>query len=126
MERYVEAWEQNGVETVVEMLAEDATFAMPPLASWFGGREEIGMFLDGWPMSGAGAGARSARRERAARACVLRVGRGRADYLPFALNVLTFRGDLIGDVVAFVARKIRPSAHPLLRTLGGRGHDPHG
>ena len=38
MERYVDAWERNDFETVVEMLAEDATFAMPPLASWFGGR----------------------------------------------------------------------------------------
>ena len=53
VERYVEAWEQNDFETVVEMLAEDATFAMPPLASWFGGREEIAMFLEGWPLSGS-------------------------------------------------------------------------
>src|SRR5213078_14511 len=35
---YVDAWQRGDVETVVAMLAEDATFAMPPLATWFGGR----------------------------------------------------------------------------------------
>ncbi len=52
VERYLEAWEQNDVETVMEILAEDATFSMPPLASWFGGEESIRIFLAGWPMSG--------------------------------------------------------------------------
>src|ERR671936_2386303 len=52
VDRYVEAWENGDVETVVEMLAEDAVFAMPPLASWFGGREEIEEFLRYSPMSG--------------------------------------------------------------------------
>ena len=53
VDRYVEAWEQNDFETVIEMLAEDATFAMPPLATWFGGTDEIRIFLEGWPLSGA-------------------------------------------------------------------------
>ena len=35
------------------MLTEDAAFAMPPLQTWFRGREEIGAFLAGWPLSGA-------------------------------------------------------------------------
>src|SRR5436305_1226924 len=38
VDRYVEAWIAGDVETVVSMLTEDATFAMPPLASWFGPR----------------------------------------------------------------------------------------
>src|SRR5438067_6220133 len=41
VDRYVEAWEHDDVETVVGMLTEDATFAMPPLGTWFGGRDEI-------------------------------------------------------------------------------------
>ena len=44
---------ENDFERSSTMLAEDATFAMPPLASWFGGREEIATFLAGWPMSGS-------------------------------------------------------------------------
>jgi RNA polymerase sigma-70 factor (ECF subfamily) len=105
VERYVEAWEQNDFQTVVEMLAEDATFAMPPLASWFGGREEIAMFLEGWPLSGSW-------RWRPLRATAngqpalafYAWDDGEQAYLPFALNVLSFRGELISDVVAFVAR----------------------
>ena len=38
---YVEAWERGDVEAVVAMLAEDATFSMPPLRTWYGGRDEI-------------------------------------------------------------------------------------
>src|SRR5436309_2362174 len=49
---YVDAWQRGDVEAVVAMLTEDATFAMPPLRTWFGGREEIGIFLAGWPLSG--------------------------------------------------------------------------
>ena len=49
---YVEAWQRGDVEAVVSMLTEDASFTMPPLRTWFHGREEIGIFLDGWPLSG--------------------------------------------------------------------------
>ena len=34
------------------MLTEDATFSMPPCASWFAGLEAIAPFLAGWPLSG--------------------------------------------------------------------------
>jgi RNA polymerase sigma-70 factor, ECF subfamily len=117
VERYVAAWEQNDFETVVEMLAEDATFAMPPLASWFRGREEIAMFLEGWPMSGSW-------RWRPIRATAngqpalafYAWDEDEQAYLPFALNVLTFRGKLISDVVAFVARTIDlPPTHSYAR-----------
>src|SRR5436305_3718897 len=49
---YVEAWQRGDVEAVVSMLAEDASFSMPPLRTWFHGRDEIGIFLAGWPLSG--------------------------------------------------------------------------
>ena len=105
VDRYVEAWEQNDFETVVAMLAEDATFAMPPLASWFGGREEIAMFLEGWPLSGSWRWRpiRVTANGQPALAFYAWDEDERA-YLPFALNVLTFRGEEISDVVAFVTR----------------------
>jgi RNA polymerase sigma-70 factor (ECF subfamily) len=106
VERYLEAWEQNDVDTVMEMLAEDATFAMPPLASWFGGEESIRIFLEGWPMSGAWRWrALPVRANGQAALAFYTWDDGHQAYLPFALNVLTFRADeRIGDVVAFVAR----------------------
>jgi RNA polymerase sigma-70 factor, ECF subfamily len=105
VDRYVEAWERNDFETVVEMLAEDATFAMPPLATWFGGHEEIRMFLEGWPLSGAWRWRpiRATANGQPALAFYAWDEDAQA-YLPFALNVLTFRGELISDVVAFVTR----------------------
>ena len=42
--RYVDAWERDDVETFASMLTEDATFAMPPLASWYQSREGIALW----------------------------------------------------------------------------------
>jgi RNA polymerase sigma-70 factor (ECF subfamily) len=105
VERYMAAWEQNDVETVMSMLAEDASFAMPPLASWFGGHDEIKIFLEGWPMSGAWRWRPLPTRANGQPALAFYAwDEDEQAYLPFALNVLTFRGDRISDVVAFVAR----------------------
>jgi RNA polymerase sigma-70 factor, ECF subfamily len=87
------------------MLAEDATFAMPPLASWFGGEESIRIFLAGWPLSGAWRWRPIPARANGQPALAFYAwDEDEQAYLPFALNVLTFRGDKISDVVAFVAR----------------------
>jgi RNA polymerase sigma-70 factor (ECF subfamily) len=105
VERYLEAWERNDVDTVMEMLAEDATFAMPPLASWFGGDESIRIFLEGWPMSGTWRWRALPVRANGQPALAFYIwDEDEAAYMPFALNVLTFRGERISDVTAFVAR----------------------
>ena len=51
VERYVDAWERGDVDAVVAMLSEDATMAMPPLPTWYGGRDAIDAFLSGWPLA---------------------------------------------------------------------------
>jgi RNA polymerase sigma-70 factor (ECF subfamily) len=51
VERYMEAWDRGDVDAVVAMLAEDATFSMPPNAQWFRGREPIRDFLPRGPLS---------------------------------------------------------------------------
>jgi RNA polymerase sigma-70 factor (ECF subfamily) len=51
VERYMEAWDRGDVDAVVAMLAEDATFSMPPNAEWFRGREVIREFLPRGPLS---------------------------------------------------------------------------
>ena len=38
---YVDAWERNDIEGVVALLTEDAAISMPPLASWFGPRDQF-------------------------------------------------------------------------------------
>jgi RNA polymerase sigma-70 factor, ECF subfamily len=105
VERYMAAWETNDVETVMEILAEDATFSMPPLASWFAGEESIRTFLAGWPMSGTWRWRPIPVRANGQPALAFYAwDEDERAYLPFALNVLTFRGNRIADVTAFVAR----------------------
>jgi len=50
-ERYVAAWEAADVGRLLALLAEDATFAMPPLPQWFRGRAAIAEFLRTGPFS---------------------------------------------------------------------------
>jgi len=109
VDAYVEAWERNDVDTVVAMLAEDATFAMPPLASWFGPRDQIAAFLAGFPLSGTWRWRALRTRANGQEALAFYAwDEEERAHLPFALNVLTLRGDRISDVVAFVARSIEP------------------
>jgi RNA polymerase sigma-70 factor (ECF subfamily) len=105
VEQYADAWERNDVDTVVSMLAEDAAFTMPPMARWFQGHDGIRGFLERWSMlpdwgwksiptvaNGQPALAfYSWDEEVGAR-------------VPFAVNVLTFEGEKIKEVDAFIVR----------------------
>jgi RNA polymerase sigma-70 factor (ECF subfamily) len=110
VERYLQAWEQNDIDTVVAILSEDVCFAMPPAASWFHGREALKIFLAGWPMSGDWRWRGIPVRANGQPALAFYAwDEDEQAYLPFALNVLTFRGDEITDVVAFINRTTEPT-----------------
>jgi RNA polymerase sigma-70 factor (ECF subfamily) len=47
---YVDAWERADVEGILSMLAQDATFSMPPASNWFRGHADIGAFLPRGPL----------------------------------------------------------------------------
>ena len=49
---YVDAWERGDVDAVVSLLAEDASMAMPPIPTWYAGREDVVAFLRATPMAG--------------------------------------------------------------------------
>jgi RNA polymerase sigma-70 factor (ECF subfamily) len=105
VDRYVDAWERDDVQAFAALLTEDASFAMPPLASWYAGREAIVSWAKSWPLSGAW-------RWRAMRASANgQVALGfyawsgdEQRHRPFALNVLSFRGAQVSAVTAFIAR----------------------
>jgi RNA polymerase sigma-70 factor, ECF subfamily len=113
VDRYVDAWERNDVDAFAAMLAEDATFAMPPLASWYRGREGIAAWAAGWPLSGDWDWRVVQTRANGQPALGFYTwDPNHQAYLPFALNVLTFRGTEISDVTAFVARSIETPDEP--------------
>jgi RNA polymerase sigma-70 factor (ECF subfamily) len=45
VDAFVTAWERADVPALLDLLAKDARFTMPPLPAWFDGREDIGRFL---------------------------------------------------------------------------------
>jgi RNA polymerase sigma-70 factor, ECF subfamily len=44
--RFVDAWNRADIPGIVAMLAEDASFSMPPVPTWFRGRDDIAAFLN--------------------------------------------------------------------------------
>jgi RNA polymerase sigma-70 factor, ECF subfamily len=114
VERYVDAWERGDVDAILAMLAEDATFAMPPIPTWYRGRDAIAAFLPRGPLlerwrfvpvraSGQvafGTYAWDAEEEA---------------FLPGGLDVITLHGSRITAVTAFVS----PGASVLARASSG-------
>ena len=78
------------------MLAEDATFAMPPLATWYTPRDTIATWASQFSMSGAWKWRGIVTRANAQPALAFYAWDAAAGaYMPFALNVLTLRDDLV-------------------------------
>lgn len=105
VDRYVEAWERCDVDAFTALLVEDATFAMPPLATWYTPRETITSWARESSMSGAWRWRTVLTRANAQPALAFYAWHDPAgEYLPFALNVLSLRGGLVSDVTAFIVR----------------------
>jgi RNA polymerase sigma-70 factor (ECF subfamily) len=123
--RYVDAWDRGDVDAVVEMLTEDATFSMPPLRTWFGGRDAIRIFLAGWPLSGLWRWRHTLVRANGQPALAFYAwDPEQATFLPFALNVLTLRGDRISGVTAFIARAADDPDREVIARLPEQPYDP--
>ena len=99
---YVDAWERGDVDAVVSMLTEDALIAMPPMATWYRGRDAVAWFLRGWPLA---AGSRwrllpvGANGQLAFGHYIWNEATGR--YLPHGINVLTLR-PRVSEITAFL------------------------
>jgi RNA polymerase sigma-70 factor (ECF subfamily) len=105
VEAYVDAWERGDLEAIVAMLVEDATFAMPPVALWYRGRDAIAIFLAKWALKerwrlvstrangqpAFGTYSWDAKRRR---------------YVATGVDVLTLRGAQVEAVTAFVTPEV--------------------
>jgi RNA polymerase sigma-70 factor (ECF subfamily) len=101
VEDFSDAFERGDVDAIVAMLADDATFAMPPHEEWYRGRDAI---ADSWLMP-AGPPPRlrylpTRANGQVALATYLFDPQGNR-FLPLALDVLTLRGPRIAGVTAF-------------------------
>jgi RNA polymerase sigma-70 factor (ECF subfamily) len=98
---------------------------MPPLASWYGGRDEIAAFLAGWPLSGDWRWRSIPARANGQPALAFYSwDEDERAYLPFALNVLTFRGSQISDVTAFIARSTESTERESYERFPDQPADP--
>ena len=85
----------------------DATFAMPPLTTWYTPRETIVTWARESSLSGAWRWRAVPTSANAQPALAFYAWDGPAGaYLPFALNVLSLQDRLVRDVTAFIVRSI--------------------
>jgi RNA polymerase sigma-70 factor (ECF subfamily) len=102
VDRFVEAWERADVGSVVAMLAQDATIAMPPRPTWYRGRDAIAIFLRDvvlapgtrWKLVLTSASGQLALAE-------YRWNQTSNRFVAEALSVLTMTDALIADITAF-------------------------
>jgi RNA polymerase sigma-70 factor, ECF subfamily len=115
LQRYVDASEHPDPSAMIELLREDAVFAMPPAPEWWLGREAI---VAGWEEGGAFDPGRFGRfrcvitRANMQPAVANYVQRpGDSEYRAMVLDVLRIEEGLLAEVVSF-------SLEPFLEALG--------
>jgi RNA polymerase sigma-70 factor (ECF subfamily) len=117
VDRYVTAWERCDVDAFAALLAHDASFAMPPLATWYTPRATIAAWASEYALSGAWRWRTALARANAQPALAFYAWDDPAGaYLPFALNVLSLRDASVSDVTAFIVRSTdAPDADAYIR-----------
>ena len=100
VERFADSFERGDIDGILEMLTDDVTFAMPPFPEWCSGRDDV---AESWLMPGGPPPRLRYISTRANGQPALATYGRQADgaYAPIALDVLTFRDDLISEVIAF-------------------------
>jgi RNA polymerase sigma-70 factor, ECF subfamily len=105
VEQYADAWERNDVDTVVSMLAEDVAFTMPPMSRWFQGLDGVRGFLETASMTGEwGWRALPVTANGQAALAFYSWDEEQRARVPFAINVLTFEGEKVKEIDAFIVR----------------------
>jgi RNA polymerase sigma-70 factor (ECF subfamily) len=109
VDRYVDAWERADVDAVVAMLASDAAFTMPPLPTWYRGREAVAAFLKAdvlrdkrWRVVPARANGQLAFGN-------YRWDEQRETFEPRSISVLTLDREGIAEITTFMDPELIPS-----------------
>ena len=102
VQQYVEAMEQGDVDTLISMLTADASWSMPPFPTWFQGEEAVRAFLAGGPKREVWRHATTRANGQVAIGGYL-LDSATGIFEPWVIDVLTFEGEKIGAVTAFLA-----------------------
>jgi RNA polymerase sigma-70 factor (ECF subfamily) len=102
VDRYVQAWERNDVDALVAMLTESAILTMPPVASWFRGRDAVADLLRARPLHGGLQWRLTPTHANGQLAAMAYLWDGvGGSFVPHHIAVLTLRGALIDEINAF-------------------------
>ena len=101
---FVEAWQHADVDAVVAMLTDEATITMPPIPTWYRGREAVGGFLRRRPLARADRWRLlpTSANGQLAFGFYLRDGEDGA-FIAHHITVLTMRGQRIAEITAFLS-----------------------
>ena len=101
LEAFVSAWERRDTPALLALLTDDVRFTMPPLPAWYAGSTDVGrffaerIFATPWRLVPVAANGQPGF------ACYIRQP-GRERFELGAVNVLSFRGDRIAWIAAFL------------------------
>jgi RNA polymerase sigma-70 factor (ECF subfamily) len=105
--RYMEALERADVEGLLALLTEDAVWEMPPLTTWYQGREALAAFLAEYPGTVRWRHLPTRANGQLAIGCYA-WDEERQHYAAAVLDVLTLRGAKIAEVTAFINPRLLP------------------
>ena len=102
---YADAVERADAPALVSLLTEDATWAMPPLATWYRGREAISEFLVHFGYNERWRHVPAAANGQPALGCYT-YEPTLARWVPSAVAVLAVDGDLVSQVTYFLTAEL--------------------
>lgn len=104
IETYMRVWEDADIPGLITLLTDDATFSMPPIPSWYQGRESIRTLVGKTIFAGNATGRWRMRRARANRQVAFglyRVSDQPDLYSGYGIQLVSMRDNLVSDVITF-------------------------
>jgi RNA polymerase sigma-70 factor (ECF subfamily) len=102
LERYMQAWQADNLDGLVELLREDAVYHMPPWREWYHGHQAIGAFLGSVWGNFAGYRAVATRANAQPAVGVYALGRQDSIWRPHSLHVIEPAGGQIAALTIYV------------------------
>jgi len=101
LEAYVRAWENADVDALIALLRADATFSMPPIPSWYQGTAAIHQIVGTRVFAGTPGLWRLLPARANGQIAFGLYRRSDSGYSAYGIQVVTFIGDAISDIITF-------------------------